>query len=53
MEAGTKQLALSKNDAYDFFEKSFKLYTLFWGLNMGALMRTRSKKNRRRRHWQK
>ena len=37
MEAGTKQLALSKNDAYDFFEKSFKLYTLFWGLNMGAI----------------
>lgn len=37
MEAGTKQLALNKSGAYDFFEKSFKLYTLFWGLNMGAV----------------
>jgi hypothetical protein len=37
MEVGTKQLALNKNGAYDFFEKSFKLYTLFWGLNMGAV----------------
>ena len=38
MEVGTKQLTLkNKEEAYDLFEKSFKLYTLFWGLNMGVL----------------
>jgi len=38
MEVGTKQLTLdNKQDAYDLFAKSFKLYTLFWGLNMGII----------------
>ncbi len=37
MEVGTKELTSDKNGAHDFFEKSFKLYTLFWGLNMGAI----------------
>jgi len=38
MEVGTKQLTLkNKEEAYNLFEKSFKLYTLFWGLNMGVL----------------
>ncbi|GMO61555.1 MAG: hypothetical protein Ta2D_07550 [Rickettsiales bacterium] len=35
MEVGTKALGAGKNEeAYSFFEKSFSLYTLFWGLNM-------------------
>ncbi len=38
MEVGTKQLTLNnKEEAYDLFAKSFKCYTLFWGLNMGML----------------
>jgi hypothetical protein len=38
MEVGTKQLTLNnKEEAYDLFAKSFKCYTLFWGLNMGVL----------------
>jgi len=38
MEVGTKQLALGKKEeAYNLFDKSFKCYTLFWGLNMGVL----------------
>jgi hypothetical protein len=32
-EVGTKELAAGhKNEAYDLFEKSFELYSLFWGL---------------------
>ena len=35
MEVGTKQLDLgSKQEAYDFFTKAYKLYSLFWGLQM-------------------
>jgi hypothetical protein len=35
MEVGTKQLSMGKkNEAYDFFEKAYNLYSLFWGLNM-------------------
>ncbi|MCX6796060.1 MAG: hypothetical protein NTW06_01020 [Candidatus Falkowbacteria bacterium] len=35
MEVGTKQLGLGKKEeAYDLFDKSYKLYSLFWGLNM-------------------
>lgn len=38
MEVGTKQLGLGKKDeAYDLFGKSYNLYSLFWGLNMGAI----------------
>jgi len=38
MEVGTKQLTLNKKDeAHELFEKAFKLYTLFWGLNMGVI----------------
>jgi len=38
MEVGTKQLTLNKKEeAYELFEKSFKCYTLFWGINMGVL----------------
>ncbi|PJA47203.1 hypothetical protein CO172_02660 [Candidatus Uhrbacteria bacterium CG_4_9_14_3_um_filter_36_7] len=35
MEVGTKQLGLGKKEeAYDFFKKSYDLYSLFWGLNI-------------------
>ncbi|MBI4652806.1 hypothetical protein HY750_00945 [Candidatus Kuenenbacteria bacterium] len=35
MEVGTKQNKLGKKDeAYDFFNKAYDLYSLFWGLNM-------------------
>lgn len=35
MEVGTKQLSRgNKNDAYNMFDKSYELYSLFWGLNM-------------------
>ncbi|KKP23108.1 MAG: hypothetical protein UR11_C0001G0082 [Candidatus Woesebacteria bacterium GW2011_GWC1_30_29] len=38
MEVGTKEL--KKNDkkkAWDMFEKAYKLYSLFWGLNLGIV----------------
>jgi hypothetical protein len=35
MEVGTKQLSDGKKEeAYDLFNKAYKLYSLFWGLNM-------------------
>ena len=35
MEVGTKALGRGKKDeAYEFFNKAFNLYSLFWGLNM-------------------
>jgi len=35
MEVGTKQNKLGeKEEAYDFFNKAYDLYSLFWGLNM-------------------
>ncbi len=38
MEVGTKALTKGDNkDAADLFKKSYDLYTLFWGLNMGAV----------------
>jgi hypothetical protein len=38
MEVGTKSLKNGdKEKAYDFFAKSYKLYNLFWGLNLGIL----------------
>lgn len=38
MEVGTKALTKgNKKEASDFFEKSYKLYSLFWGLNLGAV----------------
>jgi len=37
-EVGTKQLSLGKkDDAYDFFHKSYNLYSLFWGINLGVI----------------
>lgn len=38
MEVGTKALTKGdKKDAASFFQKSYKLYSLFWGLNLGAI----------------
>jgi len=38
MEVGTKQLGMNKKEeAYNFFEKAYHLYSLFWGLNMKLL----------------
>jgi hypothetical protein len=38
MEVGTKSLTKGdKKDAKDLFEKSYHLYSLFWGLNLGVV----------------
>jgi len=38
MEVGTKALTKGdKKSAAEFFQKSYKLYNLFWGLNLGVI----------------
>ena len=38
MEVGTKELKKKNKDkAWEMFEKSYKLYSLFWGLNLGIV----------------
>lgn len=38
LEVGTKELKKGNKDkAWDLFEKSYKLYSLFWGINLGAV----------------
>ncbi len=38
LEVGTKELKKGKKeDAWDLFEKSYKLYSLFWGMNLGVV----------------
>jgi hypothetical protein len=38
MEVGTKELKKGNKDkAWALFEKSYKLYSLFWGMNLGAV----------------
>jgi len=38
MEVGTKELKKGKKDkAWNLFDKSYKLYSLFWGLNLGVV----------------
>lgn len=38
MEVGTKSLTKGdKKDATDLFKKSYQLYSLFWGLNLGLV----------------
>lgn len=38
MEVGTKQLSNGdKEYAYELFQKSYDLYSLFWGLNLGVV----------------
>jgi len=39
MEVGTKELKKhDKEKAWAMFEKSYKLYSLFWGLNLGVVV---------------
>lgn len=41
MEVGTKELKKhDKEKAWKMFEKSYKLYSLFWGLNLGIVGKT-------------
>ncbi len=36
IEVGTKELKKgNKKEAWDLFEKAYKLYSLFWGINLG------------------
>jgi len=45
LEVGTKELKKGKKDeAWDLFEKGYKLYSLFWGINLGAVKFDDSKK---------
>jgi len=45
MEVGTKKLSEEKKEeAYDLFEKSYNLYSLFWGVNMGLVDQGQIKK---------
>jgi len=45
MEVGTKALSKGdKKDAEDLFQKSYALYSLFWGINLG-LIKTKDVKN--------
>lgn len=45
MEVGTKQLGIGKKEeAYELFEKSYNLYSLFWGLNMKLITSENIKK---------
>ena len=38
MEVGTKELKKGNKDkAWNLFDKSYKLYSLFWGLNLGVV----------------
>lgn len=38
MEVGTKELKKkNKKEAWELFKKSFKLYSLFWGLNLNVI----------------
>lgn len=44
MEVGTKELKKGdKEKAWDLFDKSYKLYTLFWGLNLNVIKMPNSK----------
>jgi len=44
MEVGTKELKKSnKEKAWVLFDKSYKLYSLFWGLNLGVVKIPNSK----------
>ena len=46
MEVGTKELKKgNKKQAWDLFDKSFKLYSLFWGLNLDLITTKEVNKN--------
>lgn len=58
MEVGTKALSKGdKKDAESFFQKSYQLYSLFWGLNLGFVGKEQlvgsKKKNNYNRNSQK
>ena len=45
MEVGTKSLTKGdKKDAKEMFDKSYRLYSLFWGLNLGLVKTKNSKR---------
>lgn len=45
MEVGTKELKKGNKDkAWNLFEKSYKLYSLFWGINLGVVKIDKLKK---------
>ncbi len=45
MEVGTKQLGMDrKEEAYDFFNKAYQLYSLFWGINLDLIKTSDLKK---------
>lgn len=45
MEVGTKELKKgNKKKAWNLFEKSYNLYSLFWGLNLGIVKTDRIKR---------
>jgi len=45
IEVGTKQQKLERKDvALDLFKKAYDLYSLFWGINMGAISTENIKK---------
>jgi hypothetical protein len=45
MEVGTKKLSENKKEeAHDLFDKSYKLYSLFWGLNLKLIKTENIKK---------
>lgn len=45
MEVGTKQLSMDKKtEAYEFFEKAYNMYALFWGLNMNLIKPSEAEK---------
>jgi len=45
MEVGTKKLSEGKkSNAYDLFEKSYNLYSLFWGINLEVVDTSQIKK---------
>lgn len=47
MEVGTKELKKGNKDkAWDLFDKSYKLYSLFWGLNLGVVNLPKNSNNK-------
>jgi len=45
MEVGTKQQTAGRTqEAYEFFDRAYQVYSLFWGLNLGVLNTDQVKK---------
>lgn len=44
MEVGTKAMATQPEEAQDFFEKSYRLYNLFWALNLKMIGKEKADK---------